>query len=296
MVRVVIVGTGERAARHLAACRQVPEIEVVAEAGTDNVLAIERSDVAVVDVCAPYGRAAEVAAVASRAGKRVVMEYLPGDMPAGAAVSLVRPERWQPLARELLATVKAGKLGPVRFAHCASVWHWPAEEQEARRAWGVSPPGDDPGSFLVEYASGALDLVPSFFEAPVTRVFARDCPMEAPDAASWYVSVVLFFADASQAICEVGLTSSFAANAGLQRMALTGLRGSAYFNERDTDVMVGAGGVRPLVDDPVEGLAAALADWVAGGGDGVEEGRRTLRLAQAAAESLRTGQPVEVGA
>jgi len=55
----------------------------------------------------------------------------------------------------------------------------------------------------------------------------------------------------------------------------------------------------PLRDDPVEGLAAALADWVAGTGSGrdagVEEARASLVLALAAAESLRTGQPVEVG-
>jgi predicted dehydrogenase len=130
-------------------------------------------------------------------------------------------------------------------------------------------------------------------------VFARDCPLEGADAASWYVSVVLFFADASQAVCEVGLTSSFAANTGLRRFALTGMRGSAYFNERDADVVIGAGGVRPLVEDPVEGLTAAFADWVAtrgtGGDGGVEDGKETLRLALAAAESVRTGQPVEVG-
>ena len=57
--------------------------------------------------------------------------------------------------------------------------------------------------------------------------------------------------------------------------------------------------MRPLRDDPVEGLAAALADWVAGTGSGrdagVEEARASLVLALAAAESLRTGQPVEVG-
>jgi predicted dehydrogenase len=124
--------------------------------------------------------------------------------------------------------------------------------------------------------------------------------LEGPDAASWYVSVVLFFADASQAVCEVGLTSSFAANTGLRRFALTGMRGSAYFNERDADVVIGASGVRLLVEEPVEGVAAAFADWVARRGAGndemLEDGRRTLRLVQAAAESVRTGQPVEVGA
>ncbi len=276
MVRVAVVGTGERAARHREACGRVPEIEVVAEAEAE-----------VVDVCLPGGQAGEAVARTARAGKEVLVEYLPGDVPGGTTVSLLRPERWQPLARELKATLDAGKLGALRYAHAASIWHGTPEES------------GDPGAFLIEQATGTLDLLRSFFDVPVMRVFARDCPLEGADAASWYVSVVLFFADASQAICEVGLTSSFAANTGLQRLALTGMRGSAYFNERDADVVVGAGGVRPLVEDPVEGLTAAFADWVATRGTGgdatIEDGKATLRLVNAAAESVRTGQPVDVG-
>jgi predicted dehydrogenase len=206
-------------------------------------------------------------------------------------VSLLRPERWQPLAKEMKATVGAGKLGALRYAHVASIWHWAPGERGA---------SGDPGSFLIEQATGTIDLVRSLFDVPVARVFARDCPLEEADAASWYVSVVLFFADASQAICEVGLTSSFAANTGLQRFALTGMRGSAYFNERDADVVIGAGGVRPLVEEPVKGVMAALADWVATRGAGsdavVDDGKETLRVVNAAAESVRTGQPVDVGA
>ena len=203
---------------------------------------------------------------------------------AGVTPSLLRPGRWQPLARELKATVDAGKLGPVRYAHAASVWHGSVQ---------------DAGQFLVEQATGTLDLVRSYFDVPVRTVLARECALDGPEADSRYVSVVLFFADASQAICEVGVTSGFAANTGLQRLALTGLRGSAYFNERDADVIVGATGVRPLIDDPVEGLAAAFAAWVAGSeaekDAAIEDGRRTLRLTLAAAESVLTGRPVEVG-
>jgi UDP-N-acetyl-2-amino-2-deoxyglucuronate dehydrogenase len=316
VVRLAIVGSGERVARHLTACRQTDGIEVVAVAGPESRSDLEdllrRSDVEAIDVCVPHRRAGEFARAAARAGKQVVVEYLPGDSAAeadrviaecreaGVTLSLLRPGRRQPLAKELKGTLDAGKLGPLRYAHAASVWHWPAAEQEARRAWGVPAPAEDTGHFLVEQATGTLDLLRWFFEAPVARVFARDCPLEGPDADSWFVSVVLFFADASQAICEVGLTSTFAANTGLQRLALTGLRGSAYSNERDADVMVGAGGVRPLVDDPVEGLAAAFADWVVGSeaekAEAIDDGRRTLRLALAAAESVRTGQPVEVRA
>jgi predicted dehydrogenase len=311
MVRLAVVGSGERAERHLAACRRVAGIDVVAVTGVEYDEVLGRDDVEAIDVCVPEGRAGELARAVARAGKQVVVEYLPGDSAAeadrliaecrkaGVTLGLLRPGRRQPLAKELKATVDAGKLGPLRYAHAASVWHWPAAEQEARRAWGVPAPAEDAGQFLVEQATGQLDLLRWFFDVPVTRVFARDCPLEGSDADSWFVSVVLFFADASQAICEVGLTSTFAANSGLQRLALTGLRGSAYYNERDADVMVGATGVRPLVDDPIEGLTAAFADWIASSdsqtAEAIDDGRSTLRLALAAAESVRTGQPVEVG-
>jgi predicted dehydrogenase len=311
MVRLAIVGSGERAERHLAACRRVEGIEIVAMTGREYDEVLGRDDVDVVDVVAPPGPAVEIAVAAARAGKQVIAEYLPGTAAedadrlttacrdSGVPLRLLRPERWQLLAKELKATVEAGKLGSVRYAHAASIWHWPPAEAEVRREWSVPPPGDDPGQFLLEQATGTLDLVRWFFDVPVASVFARDCPLEGPEAPSWYVSVVLYFADASQAICEVGLTTGFAANTGLRRLALTGLRGSAYYNERDADLVIGAGGARPLVDDPVEGLTAAFADWAAAFGtetdDGSKDGRETLRLALAAAASLRTGEPVEVG-
>jgi hypothetical protein len=111
------------------------------------------------------------------------------------------------------------------------------------------------------------------------------------------VSVVLFFADASQAVAEIGRTDSFAAGSGLQRLALTGMRGSAYFHDRDHEIKVDASGVRALIDDPVEGLTAAFADLASGAPAGAvtDDDRRSLALTLAATESLRTGQPVEVG-
>jgi predicted dehydrogenase len=276
MVRVAILGNGAKVALHREAWGRVPGIEVVAEAEAE-----------VVDVCLPPGQVAEGVAAAARAGREVLVEYLPGDLPEGVTVSLLRPERWQPLARDMKATLDAGKLGALRYAHAASIWQ------------GTPEAAGDPGAFLIEQATGTLDFVRSLFDVPVAKVFARDCPLEGAEAGSWYVSVVVFFADASQAICEVGLTSSFAANTGLQRLALTGMRGSAYYTERDADVVVGGSGVRPLIEEPVEGVAAALTDWLAKRGEGNHEiladGKKTLRLVQAAAESVRTGQPIAVG-
>src|SRR3712207_6646985 len=110
MVRVAIVGNGAKAALHREAWGRVSGIEVVAEAEAE-----------VVDVCLPPGQAGAGVAAAARAGKEVLVEYLPDDLPEGGTVSLLRPARWQPLARELKATLDAGKLGALRYAHAASI-------------------------------------------------------------------------------------------------------------------------------------------------------------------------------
>src|SRR5262245_35911119 len=109
MVRVAILGSGAKAALHREAWGRVPGVELVAEAEAE-----------VIDVWLPGGQAAEGVASAAKAGKEVLVEYLPGDLPDGARVSLLRPERWQPLARDMKATLDAGKLGALRYAHAAS--------------------------------------------------------------------------------------------------------------------------------------------------------------------------------
>ena len=193
----------------------------------------------------------------------------------------------------------AGKLGPLRFAHAASIWSLSPAEQDAQNAWRA-PSAPGPEAFLAAQTVAALDLIGWFFDhRPVARVFARDCSLGEAVDGSHFVSVVLTFADASQAICEIGRNTSFAAGSGLTRLALTGLRGSAYHESRDGDLLVGPAGTRPLIDDGVDGVISALTEWtnafMAGRGLGVEEGRASFRLALAAAETARSGQPVEVG-
>lgn len=303
MIRLAIVGNGERAARHRAALAQIDGVEVVAVDGSGADAALSaRSDIDAVDLCVPPGPAAAIAVAAGKAGKRVIAEYPPGTSAAdfqrvvdacrehGGALDLLLAERHQPLPRELKATVEAGKLGPLRYAHVASVRPWSADDHAARD--DVSP-GEDGGAFVIEHAAGALDMVAWLFgDVPVATVFARSCSLGEDGSSSRYVSIVLSFADASQAIVEVGLTSGFPATSGLQRLALTGMRGSAYFNERDHDIVIGRHGVRALADDAADGLAAAFSSWLA---DGATDGANAARLAFAAAESLRTGQPVGMG-
>jgi predicted dehydrogenase len=310
MVRLAIIGNGERAARHQAVLAKLDDVEIVAVVGPGTDASYQdlfaRSDLDAVDLCVPPGRAATIAIAAVKAGKRVIAECPPGTSAVefervmaacddhGGMLNLLLPERHQPLPKELKATLEAGKLGPLRYAHVASIWHWPATDQAARAAWGVASPADDGWPFLVEYAAGALDLAAWLFgDVPVATVFARSCALGETESPSRYVSTVLSFADGSQAVVEVGLAEGFPASSGLKRLALTGMRGSAYFNDRDQDFVIGTGGTRALNDDVADGLAVAFASWLAG--DTTAGGANTASLAFAAAESLQTGQPVGMG-
>lgn len=319
MVQLAIIGNGDRAARHLAAYQQIDSISVVAGAapgatcnGTpwsdDYRAVLRRSDIDTVDIVAPPAQAAQIAVAAAHAGKNIVVDYLPGSTLAeaetvltachktGVTLTQLRPERRAPLPRQYKITLDNGKLGSLRYAHSASIWSWAESDQTANRSWGSPSPVDDPRHFLLEYAVGPLDILTWFFsDNPVAKVFARDCSLADAASPSRFVSIVLFFADTSQAICEVGLTDNFAADTGIQRLTLTGMRGSVYFNDRHHDIVLGPKGTRPLTDDPVEGIARSLAEWQAGtlSGDATDLG--SARVAFAAAESLMTGQPVEVG-
>jgi predicted dehydrogenase len=309
MVRLAIIGNGDRTKRHLDVLATLDGVDVVAVAGPETDASYQelfaRSDVDVVDLCAPPGPAATIAIAAGKAGKRVIAEYPPGTSAVefervmaacddhGGMLNLLLPERHQPLPKELKATLEAGKLGPLRYVHAASIWQWSAADQAARGAWGIASPADDGGPFLVEYAAGALNLAAWLFgDVPIATVFARSCALGEAESHSRYVSTVLSFADGSQAVVEVGLAEGFPANSGLKRLALTGMAGSAYFNERDQDFVIGTGGTRALNDDVTDGLTAAFSSWLAGGTTAA--GANAGELAFAAVESLRTGQPVEV--
>jgi myo-inositol 2-dehydrogenase/D-chiro-inositol 1-dehydrogenase len=317
MIGVGIVGDGELNARRLAAYRRVERVDVRATAGPrpptgegesiwtgDYRDLLARADVEVVDLSAPAGDQVEIGVEAARAGKQVLVDYLPGASveeadrliaacrEADVGLTVLLPARQHPLARELKRTLVQGKLGPLKFVHTASI----SGQQSASPREITS---FDPSDFLVERGTPRLDLVAWFFETPIARVFARGCPLDGADGSSGYVSVVLFFADASQAICEIGLNDELALGSEVRRLALTGLRGSAYHESRDGDLLLGTEGTRLLTDEEDEGLVSALTEWAAtsaaGHDAGVEDARATLRLALAAAESLRTGRPVEVG-
>lgn len=310
MVRLAVIGNGERAARHEAALEMLADVEVAAVIGPGKNRALNdllaRPDIDALVICAPPGSAAEIALAAATAGKRVIVEYPPGANAEeaerverafrdnGGRLDVLLPGRHHPLSRQMKAALDAGQLGPLRYAHAASIAHWSADDQAARSAWGERAPDTEAATFVVEYAAGTLDTVAWLFgDAAIATVFARSCSLTGDDAPSRYVSTVLSFADGSQAIVEVGLTSGLPAHTGLQRLALTGMRGSAYFNERDHDILINGNGVRALEDDAVDGLAAAYAALFRERSP--VTGRSGSRLAFAAAASVRTGQPVEVG-
>jgi predicted dehydrogenase len=310
MVRLAVIGNGERAARHEAALRMLADVEVSAVIGPGKNGAWNEllmwPDIDAIVVCAPPGPAVDITLAAAKAGKRVIAEYPPGAnaeeteqveracRDGGGRLDVLLPGRHHPLSRQMKAALDAGQLGPLRYAHAASISHWSAADQTARAAWGDTAPDTEADAFAVEYGMGALDTVAWLFgDAAVATVFARSCSLTGDESPSRYVNALIAFADGSQAIVEVGLTSGLPAQTGLQRLALTGMRGSAYFNERDHDILINGNGVRALEDDAVDGLAVAYAALLRA--DSPAREAPASRLAFAAAASLRTGEPVEVG-
>ncbi len=305
MVRIAILGDGERAARHRAALDLLRDVEVVdipdpASSDADIRTLLERPDLDLIDLAIPPGDAATTAIAAAPAGKRVIAEYTPrrstdeadrvrrAVRDGGGSLSLLTPERYQPLPQELKSTLAAGKLGTLRYVHSAWIWHGQTNGPATQSGSGST--NGEVEEFVIDHVTPPLDMVAWLFDdVPVATLFARTCSL-ADDGFSCYVSVILSLADASQAVVEVGVNNRFPAGAGLRRLALTGLRGSAYFNERDHDLLISKSGSRPLTDESIPGLARAFSSLL---DDGLA-GPADAGLAFAAVESLRTGQPVEV--
>jgi predicted dehydrogenase len=315
VTRIGILGTKRDAAMHLAAWQRVDEVESAFPLSTEYAACINPAEwrkfdnIGVVDICLPLSMAAEPAIAAAHAGKQIVMEYLPGTeeqakklieacADAGTSLLLLKPWRHQSLSVDLAEALNEGKLGTLHFAHGASIWCWDQVEQEERLSLATDPSEISSEEFLVDHATAMVDFLSSLFPKQVVRVFARTTPLQDSTDLSHYASIVLMMADASQAICEVGRTTSLLSGTGLLRVTLTGRAGSAYADLRHGDWIVDPTGLRPLIDDPSVGLDVPIQKWARASNQqftsNVDEGWKTHRIMRAAIESLRTGQPAEV--
>jgi predicted dehydrogenase len=206
---------------------------------------------------------------------------------------VLQTARCQPLAQAIKEAVDEGKLGGLRFGHFTSMGGWLSPEK------GIPPSHPTTWEmFLFEHAVETLDFAGWLFDTSKASVFARGCWLEQPNVPEC-AHIVLYLGDGSQIVCEVGRTASLATGSGLQHISLIGLRGNAQYDARKIDVVLGSGGSRYLSDDPLEGLTQALTRWVTAAGPdpatGIREAKITLALSLAAAESIRSGQPVSAG-
>ncbi len=191
--RVGVVGTGFAAASHIEALHRLPQVELVALAGSSKPKAdeaatrhgvekafdsfpdlIDDDEVEVVHNCTPNFLHAQVNAAAIDAGKHILSEK-PLAMNSGETASLVQQAeaagvvsgvcfnyRHYPMVRQAKAMIDSGEYGPVNIAHgsylqdwllYADDWNWRLESDKAGNSRAVS----DIGSHwldVVQYITG----------------------------------------------------------------------------------------------------------------------------------------------
>jgi xylose dehydrogenase (NAD/NADP) len=202
-MRVVIVGAGGISYQHAAACRDLPDVELVAicdtrlEAaakladefgvanryeGVDALLGAESADLAIVSA---WGRAhAELVEKLARSGrvKGILCEKpLAIDAPEAAEMARVAEAtgvllaeafrlRHQPIHHRAIELLRAGRIGDVRHVRNAMMTHQPPERRRPELNWRFNKPAGggvtyDIGCYCINQARWAIGAEPETVHA-----------------------------------------------------------------------------------------------------------------------------------
>ncbi len=331
--RVCVVGGGDIGNSHLRGWARVPDAEVVAlvepiperreETGArfavpnryaDYQEAVTRDDVNVVSVCTPACYHAEVTCAALRAGKDVicVKPIAVSDEDAGRMIDAARREsrtlaigfntrlRWE--KQGLASRFREGAVGrPVVFTRTIF--------QQVRFKLMMQERHGNGGPFI-DIGVHAFDLWLDLFQSQATRVTARARTFARyqPEAAS----VREFAPDTGTAVVEFA-----SGDLGVFNVSWGMPRGVDLLDDSE-DVVIGPAGYLKLdfrwdarlarrgepvveiprieshpIEDDVVDFAARLRDGRPPFADGAD-GRRALRVALAALESIETGKTIDL--
>ncbi|MEU8462291.1 Gfo/Idh/MocA family oxidoreductase [Streptomyces sp. NPDC029003] len=291
---------------------------------------LARPDLDAVCVCVPSGLHAEIGEAALRAGKHVLVEkplevgldaadrLLAAARSTGRTLGVVLQHRFDPAARYLYDSVRAGALGTLTSGHAEVAW-WRSQGYYDSGQWRGTARLDGGGA-VMNQGVHTLDLL-QWVMGEAVEVSARTALLahRGIDVEDTAAAVVRF---ASGALATV-LATTAAYPGRTARLAVHGDRGSAvldddrmaYFHTRaegesgETYGAYGAGdrsAALPLRHDaerdPTGMPAAPHRDQLADFCDAVEqrrppavsgeEARRSLALTLALYESARTGRTV----
>jgi UDP-N-acetyl-2-amino-2-deoxyglucuronate dehydrogenase len=198
-LRFAIVGPGLVGAVHAAALARIPNVRLVAVAGStpgssqaaglaaahdarmvagmDAVLADPELDAVV--ICTPHPLHAAQAIAAAEAGLHVIVEkpmaltladctaMIAAAESAGVVLSVISQRRWYPAVRRVKAAIDDGRIGAPGLA-TIEVLSWRGSEYYAMNAWRGTRAGEG-GGVLVNQAVHHLDLA-CWFLGPAVEV------------------------------------------------------------------------------------------------------------------------------
>ncbi|WP_427017345.1 Gfo/Idh/MocA family protein [Pseudarthrobacter sp. P1] len=323
---VAIIGSGNIARDHLAALRQIPEVEVAyvygsnldraaslaalypgAKATTDIRQILDDPAINAVDITNSTPDHARFTIAAGLAGKHVHVEKPAalnlGDFDSmvaateGRGLSLMvgQTVRFQPSIATIAQAIQGGDIGTPRLTHVS--WYtgyvWPG----GWRGWQLDAAKS--GGHPVHNGSHCIDLAVWLLQRTPVRVFARSFPSYAaqmPVHDSFQLTVK--FDDGSLALLEISYSLRKHADV-LRRIVVAGSEGTLAHSTTD-DPGLTSDGARPAPSSVENAMTAQLRHWVdlmEGRAEPIvrtAEVRAALATGLAAQESLDTGRAVNL--
>ena len=288
----------------------------ISDTYTDYRSLVERDDIEMVDICTNDESHAEIAIAAARAGKHVLMEkpfatsedeglaVLGAVGESGVKAMCAQSLRWDPKFRAVKEMVASGRIGEPVYARYSSPSSPFWREEESQR-WQDC----DPRWLLVHNGMHSFDLISWYFESLPVRVYALSHPGEQWLPVQEYVTCSIRFENGALAQTEENRIMRPPGYPFHCELYLVGTEGTLDLSDRLTH---SAG----LYNDDGFNLLGAHTTWSPGEPDQpfacemrefirairteaeppipLEFSMQVLRGVLAAAESMKTGEAVEV--
>lgn len=325
-VRIGLIGCGAIGRQHADAICQWPSTMLTAVSDPDltrmtvlarshEALAVdsaqalcEQDDIDAVVIATPTNTHRDLALMAMRTGKHVLLEKpvcltlaeldeiqrISRD--AGVALLVGQSLRFDHVARALRETVDAGDLGPLALFQWVSntARPWPG----GWRGWQTDPVQS--GGMALHLGIHSIDLAIWLMGNPPARVYAQGTNLAAPGLeVNDCLHISLRFENQANALLEIQSSLTGQGNRYQEVMAL-GTKGQAQWRLSDDRLLIGSGGTCFPGVDPSESMRLQMSHFVEccqGQAEPVvtpEQARWSLATALAANESLKSGQAVEI--
>lgn len=254
LVRIAVIGAGNIGKLHVTAMQEIEQVRVTvvctrhggdgqvlaqkvgADWESDYHTAIARDDVDAISICTPSGSHKDIAIVAAKAGKHILVEkpieitlpridaMLEAAAEANVKLSCIFQSRMRQGARAVKEAINQGRLGKLLFANAIVPWHRSPEYYENNWRGTLELDG---GGALMNQSIHTIDLL-QWLAGSIKSIFAqvetRIHTIEGEDTASALVT----FSNGAQGMIQ-GATSLYYGHPA--RIELHGSKGSIILQE-----------------------------------------------------------------